>query len=392
MKNYVTNLKGSVTKSKGILLFGGVAIAALLGYSYYNTPEPQTNTSVVSQGAMNTPTIHGGSDALDPSYVEALSEADAKRAEAAKQNNASSMPTIVGAQTQNTAPLLLEPSANDPTPVAEVPEIDITQQPLVMATVPMTDTVPLVTAPPPPVAAQDTEKVNNMLTAMTRRTLPIAEVVQFGAVMPVTPVAEQSAPTVGATEQAAAASKVKLPLAGTILYAQLVGRANSDHPGPILAKVLQGEYTGATLIGTFQVAQNALTLTFDRMTVEKTRSGEEINEVVPIQAVAVDTKYIGTGLATSVDRHMFQKLAIAFTAGFAQGLGDAISDNGETTIDTGNGTITTGGDKLNTKEELLVAGGQAVSNAGSILQQEFGNRPTTVIVEAGTPLGVLFLQ
>jgi intracellular multiplication protein IcmE len=231
-----------------------------------------------------------------------------------------------------------------------------------------------------------------MLNAMTRRIPPVAEVVAFGAVMPEVTVAEQSAPSVSSAATDAAGSKVKLPLAGTILYAQLIGRANSDHPGPVLAKILQGEYTGATLIGSFQVAQNAMVISFDRMTVATTRDGDEINETVPIQATAVDTTYIGTGLATKVDRHMFQKLAIAFTAGFARGLGDAISDSGETTINTSNGTITTGGKNFDTREELLVAGGQAVSDAGSILQQEFGNRPTTVIVEAGTPIGVLFLQ
>jgi intracellular multiplication protein IcmE len=231
-----------------------------------------------------------------------------------------------------------------------------------------------------------------MMQNLQRRPNPIAEVVQFSPVIPQATALEQTGPEISGTDVAQAESKIKLPLAGTILYAQLVGRANSDYPGPVLAKILQGEYTGATLIGSFQTAQNALTISFDRMTVSTSRSGEEINETIPIQAVAVDTRYIGTGLATSVDRHLFQKLAIGFVAGFAQGFGDAISQTGETTIDTGNGTVTTGSRDLDANEELLAAGGQSVSEVGNILQQEFGNRPTTVIVEAGTPLGVLFLQ
>lgn len=390
MKQYITNLKGTVTKSKGMLIFVGVAVAAVVGYSYMNTPELPVTPSVVGESAMNDVTIHGGTTPITDDYKNQLSTADNRRAEEALEKGGSSLPTVIGNTIENEQPILIVDDNKPKTPEIEEPVAEIMQQPIAL-NAPITETVPLVTAPPAAVAVAQ-EQVNNMLNAMTRRFPPVAEVVAFGAVMPPAPTAEQSAPSVSAATAEDAASKVKLPLAGTILYAQMVGRANSDHPGPVLAKILQGEYTGATLIGTFQVAQNALVINFDRMTVATTRDGEEINETVPIQATAVDTTYIGTGLATKVDRHMFQKLAIAFTAGFAQGFGDAISDTGETTIDTGNGTITTGGKDLNTREELLAAGGQAVSQAGSILQQEFGNRPTTVIVEAGTPIGVLFLQ
>jgi intracellular multiplication protein IcmE len=339
---------------------------------------------------MNETTIHGGTQPISEDYRDQLKTADSRRAEEALEAGKSALPTVVGNTIESETPLLIEPDDKNKTPKIEEPVAEIMQQPIAL-NAPITETVPLVT-PPPAAVTVTPEQMNNMLNAMQRRVPPVAEVVAFGATMPAPVTAEQSAPSVAGSAQDAATSKIKLPLAGTILYAQLVGRANSDHPGPVLAKILQGEYEGATLIGAFQVAQNALVINFDRMTVGTTRAGEEINETIPIQATAVDTTYIGSGLATKVDRHMFQKLSIAFTAGFAQGLGDAISDTGETTINTSNGTITTGGKDLDTKEELLKAGGQAVSNAGSILQQEFGNRPTTVIVEAGTPIGVLFLQ
>jgi intracellular multiplication protein IcmE len=390
MKQYIANLKGTVAKSKGLVIFAVVIVVAVVAWSFMNSPELPVTPSVVGQGSMNQPTIHGTDNPITPDYQEQLTTADNQRAEEALEKGKSALPTVVGTTTETETPLLVLDDGKDKTPEIEEPIAEIMQQPIAL-NAPINEAVPLVTAPPAAVAVPQ-EQVENMLNAMTRRIPPVAEVVAFGAVMPPVPTAEQSAPSVSATTAAEATSKIKLPLAGTILYAQMVGRANSDHPGPVLAKILQGEYTGATLIGTFQVAQNALVIEFNRMTVTKTRDGEEINETVPIEATAVDTTYIGTGLATKVDRHMFQKLAIAFTAGFAQGFGDAISDTGETTIDTGNGTITTGGKDLNTREELLAAGGQAVSEAGSILQQEFGNRPTTVIVEAGTPIGVLFLQ
>jgi intracellular multiplication protein IcmE len=390
MKQYFANLKGTVAKSKGMLIFVGVSIALVLGWVYFRSPDAPVTPSLVSSSVMNDTTIHGGTQPISDDYRNQLHTADDRRAATALETGTSALPTVVGTTIENEQPLLVLKDDKAKTPEISEPVAEIMQQPIAL-NAPITETVPLVTAAPTAVAVPP-ERINAMVGALTRRTPPVAEVVAFGAVIPPVVTAEQSAPSVGDTNTQAAKSKIKLPLAGTILYAQLVGRANSDHPGPVLAKILQGDYEGATLIGSFQVSQSALIISFDRMTVAKTRDGEEINETIPIEAVAVDTTYIGSGLATSVDRHMFQKLAIAFTSGFAQGFGDAISNKGETTIDTSNGTITTGSKDLNTKEELFKASGQAVSQAGSILQQEFGNRPTTVIVEAGTPIGVLFLQ
>jgi intracellular multiplication protein IcmE len=226
-----------------------------------------------------------------------------------------------------------------------------------------------------------------------RRANPVAEVTTYADPENFAPkTAEQTVPAAAAaTDAAQAQSKIKLPLAGKILYAQMISRADSDAPGPVLAKIVQGDYAGATLIGSFQKAENALVISFDRMTVENTRDGEEINETVAIEAIAVSTDYIGTALATHVDRHLFQKIGIGFLAGFAEGFGDAISQKGETTINGTSGTVTTTTGDLSTKEELYAAGGKAVSNTGSILMDEFGRRPTTVRVESGTPIGVLFL-
>src|SRR5690606_19424776 len=132
-------------------------------------------------------------------------------------------------------------------------------------------------------------------------------------------------------------------------------RANSDAPGPVLARILQGEYEGATLIGSFQTVRNALVISFDRMTVRTTRDGEEINETVAIETVAVDTSHIGTALATKVDRHLFQKLAIGFTASFAQGFGKALASNGRTVIRTDSGTVIESSSELDTEQQLLAA-------------------------------------
>lgn len=392
MANFLKKM-GETTKGSRKLLFGVAAVAIVAGvYVTFSAPDLPVNNSSVQKGPMaGTPTLQGG-DKLPPAYEEELGKADQQRVEDAKSKGGSAIATLRPGTEEQRAPIpLLDPVKED-TPVVETPKIEAA--PIVVSQ-PVVPNVPIV-APPPAIAQASPENLDALKSYMAglRRANPVAEVTTYADMDRLNQQANaaQTAPAAAPVAAAAdAASKIKLPLAGKILYAQMVSRANSDSPGPVLAKIVQGEYAGATLIGSFQKAQDSLIISFDRMTVETNRDGDEINETVPIKSVAVSTDYIGTGLATSVDRHMFQKIAIGFTAAFAQGLGEAVSQNGQTSYNTSNGTITTSNDKLDTKEQLTAAGGKAVAQTGSILMDEFGRRPTTIIVESGTPIGVLFL-
>jgi Bacterial conjugation TrbI-like protein. len=389
-KRAVESIKGG----KKLLISVSVAAIAAVGYTMMTAEPPAANPSVVNKGPMGgAPTLQGG-ETLSPQYANELGRADVQRIEQARNTGGSAIPTIrPGTQEQLNPIPLLEPE-QDETPVIETPTVEAA--PIVLDTPPAAP-IPIVTAPPPVMSQTNPANIENMKTYMSalRRPNPIAEVTTYADPdlfkEQAAEQTQQTAPVASAADNTAAESKVKLPLAGKILYAQMISRADSDAPGPVLAKIVQGDYAGATLIGSFQKAENALVISFDRMTVEKSRDGEEINETVAIEAIAVSTDYIGTALATHVDRHLFQKIGIGFLAGFAEGFGDAISQKGQTTISGTAGTVTTSTGDLSTKEELYAAGGKAVSNTGSILMDEFGRRPTTVRVESGTPIGVLFL-
>ncbi len=265
-----------------------------------------------------------------------------------------------------------------------------------------------VIAPPvlpvaPVVAAVPVNQVDDGLAELMKRQMEQIARIQFGpadvkyyAKENVIAGAGQPAPSQAQAAAAGAASMVdpltglKLPLAGTILYAEMVSTANSDAPGPILARIAQGEFAGATLIGSFETKRDALVLSFKTMTVQNLRDGTEVNKSVTINAVAVDTKEIGTALATDVDRHILTNLGFTAAAAFAQGFGQAIGQSGQTT-NIGLGGVTVSNPTLSTRQQLYVAGGVAAGAAGQILNQTYGNRPTTVKVASGTPVGILFL-
>lgn len=378
---------------KMLLMIGGVAVVAV-GYSLLSTSEPPVSPSSVG-AAPNTGVTIQGSMPITQQYDRNLAEADLGRIEEAVNTGRSAMPTVRPNPAEEQIPIIDPDIPEEPAPKIDLPEVS---PPVIVQQQPLQAPIPIVQ---PPQQIRDPQAVERLLSSIPdiRRRYPVAEVVQFATNASIEAEIdarrEQSAPSVGlasvAAQDAEPGSRINIPLPGTILYAELISQANSDSPGPVLARILQGEYTGSTLIGSFSNARDSLVISFDRMTVRKTASGEEINETVPIKSFAVDTKNIGTGLATSVDRHLFQKLAISFTSSFAGGFGNALSNNGSTTIVTEGGSTISSRPNLDTKDQLLSAGGEAISSAGRVLMDEYGRRPTTVIVESGTAIGVLFM-
>jgi len=391
----LSRLKSSVADnpSKKLMIFVGVMVVAAVGYAMVPTSTTKPNPSTVS-APPKVETIQGGPNGITQNYEKQLALADKKRIEDARQSgDKTAMPTIRMASPADRPILLPDPIKEPPQPPAvETPKPPaIEQVPVVNPT--QVRQVPIV-APAQVQSPQDIQKMSDSLNQLVRRPAAVAEVKYLydekGREVAAAATTPQSAPVVPGS-QTSKTSKIKLPLAGSILYATLVGRANSDAPGPVVAKILQGPYAGATLVGAFTTGRDALVIKFTKMSVGTTPDGEEINETINVEAVAVDTKNIGTPLATSVDRHLLEKIGIGLGASFAQGFGQAVAQKNSSSVLRSDGSYTTTTTQLSTKDQLLSAGGQSLASAGNILMDEFGRRPTTIIVDSGTPIGILFL-
>ncbi len=395
MANFAQRAKSSVQSFKVPLIVVSLVAVAVVGYSLSSSPKAPVPVSNVPTGNLKGVNPIQGSAPIDQNYANQLDKADKDRLDTAKASGSSAFPTLRPSQSQTIPQLtVIDPPKNEAPKVNNDPPA-ITQQPILVQA-PIAQNVPIVAPPNSINTADQKARTDDLVKYMDsqRKKIPVADVVTFGDPKDFEKAAaQQSAPSIDQTSSMTAAnkSKIKIPLAGNILYAVLVGRADSDVPGPVIAKILQGDYKGATLVGSFKKAGENLVISFTKMTVEKSASGEEINETVAINAVAVDTANIGTGLSTSVDRHLFEKLAIGFTSAFAQGFGQAVSNKGSTTYIGPSGTFTTSNGNLDTREQLLSASGSAIAKGGQILDSEFGNRPTTVVVDGGTAIGVLFL-
>jgi intracellular multiplication protein IcmE len=412
-------------KSRSILIGTGVLSGVVLGYVFLlRTPETAPPSRVIA--APEIPSVPGTAP-VSPAYLERQAEADRRASEEARLRGGSALPTPV-AQSQTTR-LPTSLSLAEEQPRDAPPERP--QRNAAAADVPPPPPVVTRQVVPQPVAQgapqrqaqpQVDAQLMNAMTAQMRQMMgaPAAPTTVFytqptqgegrGGNETVAGGARQSAlqaanaPREAAFNAALArqtqagagsvggdnTSRFTPPNPGTILYARLVGRVNSDVPGPVIGEILQGPFTGARLLGNFRFSERGVILQFSSMAVPYREEGEDKSETVPIGAVAVDTQHLGTAMATDIDRHIVERVALAFGTAFMTGVGRAIGQGGAT-VTQGFGTRETTYPRLDTTQQLWVGAGEAANAVGRVAESIWGNRRTTITVDAGTPFGLLFL-
>ncbi|MCM2344219.1 MAG: type IV secretion protein DotG [Alphaproteobacteria bacterium] len=194
-----------------------------------------------------------------------------------------------------------------------------------------------------------------------------------------------------AAAAAAAAGVGQAPLlldilqpAGTIEYAQLITEANSDAPGPVLAQIMSGPLKGARLLGSFEVQERYLTLSFSTVVVEGVSYSAD--------AIALDPSSANPGIVTEIDQRYFSRIILPAAAAFVEGMGSAIAETGTTSVTVTGETVAQEEEPLDTRQEIFKGIEEAAGKASEIIDEEAGKVQRLVRVHAGTPVGVLFMQ
>jgi len=172
--------------------------------------------------------------------------------------------------------------------------------------------------------------------------------------------------------------------AGSIIYAQLLTELDSDLPGPVLAQVLSGPFSGGRLIGKITVNQLCECMLIEYKTVVKDTVSYKID------AVALDENTTLAGVnATDVQGHYLERYILPAAASFLTGYSQALSQTGQTqTATSGVGTQTAA--PAPSPKQSIFAGITTASQAiGNDLNQ-VANRPPTIIISKGTTMGVFF--
>lgn len=172
--------------------------------------------------------------------------------------------------------------------------------------------------------------------------------------------------------------------AGTIEYGQLLTEANSDAQAPILAQLVSGPLAGSRLIGTFKTEDNFLVLTFNQIVIDGVSYSTE--------ALAVNPETTTPGMATDIDRRYFTRVILPAAAKFVEGMGKAIAEQGANDVVVTGDVAVSSEPELDTEEQIFSGVEEAASRIGEILDENADNTSALIRVEAGTPMGLVFLK
>jgi intracellular multiplication protein IcmE len=194
--------------------------------------------------------------------------------------------------------------------------------------------------------------------------------------------AVEGQPGTGAPANSNTLQKDILIPAGTINYGQLLIEANTDIPGPVLVHILSGPFKGGRAIGQFQALRSALVLRFNLISFK--------NKDYAIDAIALDPDTTLPGMATEIDRRYFDRVVLPAAADFISGLGNAMSQGGDSITITGDVVIQQRA-RRGLEEGLYEGLGGAADTVSSFLKEEASQIQPLIRVAAGTPVGVFFL-
>ncbi len=400
-------------KLAAIVLGGAVLLG---GYMIFFSKGDETTRAVIRAGDLATSKQVPGAKEVDPAYRAALEAANKKNAEDADKHGGSAIPLPIAVPKGSglEIPEMPEKHKDDVLAewkkVADAGRMKAAKEEIDEENVPVPEVVPTVQPiRPQPVAVKPDPNLAKNLAAQMR--------IIIGAQAPALPrdlkitteespyekmkeaqeaqkataaggagagAAAGAVPAAGAgaagTAAQTAAPKMIVP-AGSIAYAQLLNQLDSDIPGPVLAQILSGPFSGGRLIGKISMVDDFIVITFSTV-VKDTVSYK-------IAAVGLDQNTTLEGQATSVDKHYFDKVVLPAAAAFLTGYSSAISSPQQSQSATsGVGTQTT--TSPYSPKQSLFKGLEAASSAyGSVLTKD-ANLPNTVIVNKGTTMGVFF--
>lgn len=172
---------------------------------------------------------------------------------------------------------------------------------------------------------------------------------------------------------------------GDVLYAETLTSVNSDAKSPIMVEVVSGEFKGARLTGSFEVAESS-----SRMVVAFTNMTLPDDRVIAINAFAVDGATAETAVASDVERRYVSRYAPIIAGAFISGYASSASEREQTVIGTGdNAQIVSSA--ASAKESLY----SGISNAAEAVSSDILARAPKgpkIILRDGYPLGILIVD
>jgi type IV secretory pathway VirB10-like protein len=359
----------STEKKRRLIMFcllGAVTAAGIVFASFLLfAPEKPASTSTIATARTDAVKGQAGGEGSEE-YNRKLETHDEQKANAALTAGESFIPTPVGAKSPIVAPKPTTPPA--PPPVAPVR--------VASAQAPRTDSALLKRM------MDDFAALDAKLSAVSAGEGKIVWLHDFSRSEAATPLERT---IVGETADAPPSLNIK---PGDLLYAVIDTGVNSDVPSAVMATVSAGQYRNTRLLGKFQRFDERLVLAFSRAILP---NGQDLQ----LEAYAVDPATSEASVASSVNTHFFSRWGGLVASAFLEGLGTAKRYSGaqSTIYGTTSGETT---DQMvwstySPADQAWIAAGKVGEKAGKVMERNF-DRPPTVYLDSGTPVGVLGLS
>ena len=391
---------GDALRDKPIIkfaIFGAVILVIILVITFLRSEEEALVSSLPETAEVSSPP---GTEEVSQNIRDALEETDQARLEEAERTGGSALPTLIEPPVGTIALPEEEQQEEDPLQrwrrlqqeriQQEAQRIQVAEPRSVTEEVPQENIQALADAMATQMQAildnsqEDVELTSIQITPddyLER----LAEEAAAEAAEAAANNADTNTGTGADTNNEPRIAEIIIP-AGEIEYAQLLLEANSDVPGPVLVRLASGPLRGSRIIGGFEVQGERLTLNFGTLVVDGI--SQDIN------AIAIDPQTSLPALSSEVNRRYFTRVVLPAAAAFIEGAAEAIADSGQTTItiDGNATTTTTDTDDVDTEEEIASGIEEAANEISDVLDDAASNTPILVKLNAGTPIGLLFLE
>lgn len=373
-------------KTGMIVLIGTVSVVGILVAVAYSKKHVTPPSNLGAPPSINS--VAGASGT--PEYNRDVAQQNAQAAQQAIAQGQSSVPTPIGIQGDAFDGKPLKPMLGV-TPPAPKPKPLKVSMPAVQNQV----QVPVA----PAAYADEVKEVLASMTPSAQSAIAIQATQAPGAAQGASPNAGSifagfaGNPNAGKSATAANAKPSSPVHAGSIEYGVFMLGANSDDPGPVVARIPGGPLAGATLIGGFHVTgqnSNYLAVAFSQMYWK--------GQTWSIAAMAVNPQTSLYAVRSAVDNHTLSRYASLMGGAFlgaVQGYGQAIAQSGQTTVQTvGTNSSLTTNPQMSAHDAAIIAGATAAGTVAQTIGQSIAkgwNQAPTVSINPGTGMGVLFL-
>ncbi len=365
----MSDVTGTEKKRRLAVLLLGIVIGVsvlVLAFSLFFSPEETCGTATMSPA--NADRVSGQAGGVgSEEYNQKLREHDQRQAGEALKSGESFVATPVG----DRKPLVGKKTETPPAPPPVAPVRVVSVQ------APRTDNAMLKRM------AEDLATLEGRLAAVSAGQGLIVYQRDFS---------EENAKA-AAAEKAPSGLPEKKPAVpagikpGDVLYAIIDTGVNSDVPSVVLATITSGKYRNARVMGTFQRHEERLVLAFNRIILPD-------GETLQMDAYAIDPGTSEASVASSVDTHFFSRWGGLIASAFLEGLGTAKRYSGSRSTIYGYNGETSDQMIWNTYsvgDQAWIAAGKVGEKAGKVLEKGF-DRPPTVRLESGTPVGILIVS